>query len=164
MRTLAILIAALLIASPVAAQEPTPEATPAVIDAPDTVTDITVESGGSITIEAPAPVEAPSNNVYVGIGALLFGVAAIVYAIRRGGNPDQNATLELQRIQANRQAMDVFETQFQQQQETTRQLIGAFTMIIKAVAPLTPITADDELGDFLSDISTPGAPTGTPGT
>ena len=124
---------------------------------------IVVEDGGTLVInqtdETPAvPIEAPSNNLFVGIGAVLFGIAAIIFAVHKGSSADQSATLELERLQANRGAVQFYEAMFEQQQETTRQLIGVATMLIKTIAPLTPIKADDALGGLLDDIQTPGDP------
>lgn len=114
-------------------------------------------------VEAPAPVvvvEAPlvSNSVIVGLVAVVGFLVGIIGTIRRGGNADQSAALQLGLLQQNRAAMEAYERQLTAATATTRMAIGAITGIIKVLAPLTPWESDNALGDFLEDIQTEGPP------
>lgn len=167
--SLALVAFALACVSAVRAQSDSIEAT---APAPIVIDDNVLDDGNS-TIIVPVPIpqpmpqpvqpiNTPGNSVYVGIGAILFGVAAIIYAWRKGGNAfnfDANATAEIERIRANREAVTAYENALQKQTEVNRQLFGVAVMLIRTLAPLTPIEADDALGDLLGDIETPGAPT-----
>lgn len=146
---LAVLLLALSFAAPVYGQsEATPEATPIVVDSGTPV---------EIVIEQP-PEPLIDNDTILAIGALLLAGVSVVVSLTRGGSLDKSLTVQLQLIQSNREAMTAYERQYLETSVTVRQVFDTLTTIVRAIAPLTPITTDDTLGDTLEDVRTPGAP------
>lgn len=113
----------------------------------------------AVPVPEPPPVvilQPPANTDYVAIGAFLFAVAAVVIALLKGSSADQAITVQLQTLHANREAVAAYERRFEQMDASQRQLLGLLANVVKAIAPLTSITADDALGDVLTDITEPG--------
>lgn len=98
------------------------------------------------------------NSTIVAVGALLVAAISVFLAIRKGGDAERAVTVALEALQANRVAMDKYESMYQASNSTVRAFVDAFAGVIEALAPLTPIGADDKLSDVLEDVRTPGPP------
>lgn len=131
-------------ALPVLAQDTT------AVPVPDDAT-----AGTPIIVIPPSAVD---NGTVVAIGALIVLAITVIIAITRGASADKAVTVALQALQTNREAMSRYETMYTESQETVRQGFDAVAGVVRALAPLTPWEADDELVDALEDVRAPGPP------
>lgn len=122
----------------------------------EAVAPIVVEDGGLVVVEAPEA--APPNNLYVAIGAALFALVSVCVVVVQRGNAVQAAKVQIEQIQANRQAVEGFERLYIEATQANRSAFNTVVGILKVFAPLIPGDADEALGKLLEDIQTPGPP------
>lgn len=168
MKHLSIILLVLLFAVPVAAQDATPDVgDTTIVDIASETPPINVEDGGVLVVNQPEPSEVPAeplatNSTIIAIGALLVAGVAVIKAISQGGNLDASTTIQLELVQANREAMSAYERQYAETSATNRQVVDTLAGIITAIAPITPAKTDDTLANLLDDVRTQGEPARLP--
>lgn len=130
---------------------------PAVEATPDsaTVTVITVPDANATTI---------GNVVLVAVAAisLVVSLISLVVTAVKTNNPrglDAGVVHQIEMRQRDREALDRIEAAYQQAGTMQRDVVNILTSLLKTIAPLTPMKADDALAGLLADIQTPGVPT-----
>ncbi len=140
--------------APYLAPPNTPSASPMPVYAPQL---------GAI-VESVPMIEA---NDLLAIIAALSAVAALivsVFAFMRANPQATPAAVDvavaerIDTVQQNREAMAVYESALQKQNDTIKMLFNGLSMGMRMLAVMTPSKALDEVADLFTDIETPGAP------
>lgn len=142
------------------------------------VTFITNTARPALSVQ-PMPVYAPQSGAIVesvpmieandllAIIAALSAVAALivsVFAFMRANPQATPAAVDvavaerIDTVQQNREAMAVYESALQKQNDTIKMLFNGLSMGMRMLAVMTPSKALDEVADLFTDIETPGAP------
>lgn len=99
-------------------------------------------------------------GVLLGLLALVIAVAALVLR-GKAAEADAEATRQITAMQMNREQMRLLETRLEQSDAVVKEALRLVTVVVRAVAPLTPMRTDDAAAVLLEDIRAPGPPEAT---
>jgi len=149
-RTMHALLLAMLIilfTVPGLAQEVTPDAVipvEVVKESPDTLLSLTVGDVLSIVLSVA--------GIAIGIGIILWNAGRNP----NGQNVDAQITEVVDSAHADRERMAAMERAYQVGTAAQKTALDATVSVLQAIAPLTPLKADDAALSLLKDVQTPG--------
>ena len=96
-------------------------------------------------------------SLIVGLLAFVMSVYALAKS-DKGKGLDNGVMLRIDQLQKDREYMDKLERAYESAHATNRLAFDKLSMVIKTIAPYTPIMSDDAIGRFLDDIKVKGDP------
>lgn len=102
--------------------------------------------------------------IVVALAALVLSIVAFMrqHPDATPAALDAEVTRRLAELQADRPAIDRMETAYLTAGDLQRHALDTLAGALTTLAPLTPMTTDDELRKLLEDIRQRGAPTAAP--